>query len=95
MNGTYIVLYILHLQNITNHIISEEIQQMQLLVERFVPLSSHFKILLVSISEKAFKFERTGFLSNLTYGIDHLTDHLLDSENHIYVLPRLFKKAQI
>ena len=45
---------------------------MQILVERFVPLSSQFKIILVSISEKAFKFERTGFFSNLTYGIDHL-----------------------
>ena len=75
MNGTYIVLYILHLQNITNPVISEENPTDAILVEIFVPLSSHFKISLVPISQKAFKFERTGFLSNLTHGIDHLTDH--------------------
>ena len=51
---------------------------MQFLVERFVPrLSSQFKIILVSISEKAFKFERTGFLSNSTYRIDHLIQKII------------------
>ena len=50
---------------------------MQFLVERFVPLSSQFKIILVSISKKAFKFERTGFLSNLTDGIDHLIQKII------------------
>ena len=50
---------------------------MQFLVERFVPLSSQFKIILVFISEKAFKFKRTGFFSNLTYDIDHLIQKIL------------------
>ena len=50
---------------------------MQFLVERFVPLSSQFKMMLVSISKKAFKFERTGFLSNLTDGIDHLIQKII------------------
>ena len=62
---------------------------MQFLVERFVPLRSQFKIILMSISKKAFKFEGTGFLSNLTDGIDHLIQKI------IFVLPRLFKEAQI
>ena len=61
---------------------------MQFLVERFVPLSSQFKIILVSISEKDFKFERTGFFSNLTYGVDHLIQKLV-------FMSRLFEKAQI
>ena len=39
---------------------------MQFLVERFVPrLSNQFKLIVVSISEKAFKFERTGFFFKL------------------------------
>ena len=38
------------------------------MVERFVPLSSQFKITLVSISKKAFKFKRIGFFSKLTDG---------------------------
>ena len=50
---------------------------MQFLLERFVPLSSQFKIILVSIDEKASKFERTGFVSNLTYGIDHLVHKIV------------------
>ena len=50
---------------------------MQFLVERFVPLSSQFEIILASICEKAFKFERTGFFSNLTYGIDHLIQKIV------------------
>ena len=50
---------------------------MQFLVERFVPLSSQFKIILVSIRKKAFKFERIGFLSNLTDGIDHLIQKII------------------
>ena len=50
---------------------------MQFLVERFVSLSSQFKIILVSISEKAFKFERTGIFLNLTYGIDHLIQKIV------------------
>ena len=74
--------------SIVLYIISEGIQQIQFLVERFVPLSSQFKIIPVSTSEKPFQFERTGFFSNLTYGIGHLIQK-------IYVLPRLFKKAQI
>ena len=61
---------------------------MQFLVERFVPLSSQFKIILVSISEKAFKFERIGFFSNLTYGIDHLIQKII-------FISYLVKKAQI
>ena len=43
----------------------------------------------MSISKKAFKFEGTDFLSNLTDGIDHLIQKI------IFVLPRLFKEAQI
>ena len=50
---------------------------MQFLEERFVPLSSQFKIILASISEKAFKFERTGFFPNLAYGIDHLIQKIV------------------
>ena len=51
---------------------------MQFLVERSVPLSSQLKIILLSISEKAFKFERTGSFSNLTYGIDqHLIQKII------------------
>ena len=50
---------------------------MQFLVERFVPLNSQFKIILMSISKKAFKFERTGFFSNLTDGIDHLIQKII------------------
>ena len=64
------------LENISNHIISEG-KQMQFLVERFVPLSRQFKIILVPISKKAFKFERTGFFSNLTDGIDHLIQKII------------------
>ena len=64
---------------------------MQFLVERFVPLSSQFKIILVSITKKAFNVERTGFLPNLTDGIDHLIQKII----FIYVLPCLFKEAQI
>ena len=45
---------------------------MQFLVERFVALSSQFKIILVPVNEKAFKFEPTGFFSHFTYGIDNL-----------------------
>ena len=45
------------LQNITNHIISEGYPTDAILVERFVPLSNQFKIILMSISKKAFKFE--------------------------------------
>ena len=52
---------------------------MQFFVERFVPLSSQFKIILVSISKKAFKFERTGFFSTLTDGIDHLIQKIFMS----------------
>ena len=50
---------------------------MQFLVERFVPISSQFKIILVPISRKASKFERTGFFSNLTDGIDHLIQKMI------------------
>ena len=50
----------------------KEIQQMQFLAEGFVALSSQFKIILVSINKKAFKFEPAGFFSKLTYGIDNL-----------------------
>ena len=38
---------------------------MQFLVERFVALSSQFKIILVSINEKALKFEPAGFFFKL------------------------------
>ena len=55
---------------------------MQLLVKRFVPLSSKFKIILVSISEKAFKLEKAGFFPNLTYGIDYMIQKIM-----FYVLP--------
>ena len=48
---------------------------MQFLVERFFPLSSQFKIILVPISKKAFKFERTGFF--LSYDIDHLIQKIV------------------
>ena len=41
---------------------------MQFLVERFVLLSNQFKITLVSVSKKTFKFKRIGFFSNLTDG---------------------------
>ena len=61
---------------------------MQFLVERFVPLSSQFKTILVFISEKDFKFERIGLFSNLNYGIDHLIQKIL-------FISHLFKKAQI
>ena len=50
---------------------------MQFLVEKFVPLSSQFKIILVSIREKALKFERTDFFKNLTYGINHLIQKIV------------------
>ena len=56
---------------------------MQFSVERFVPLNSQFKIILVSIREKAFKFEITVFFFKLD-----LWHRSLDSENRIYVLPR-------
>ena len=46
-------------------------------MERFVPLSGQFKIILVSITEKAFKFEKTGVFSNLTYDIDHLIQKIV------------------
>ena len=65
---------------------------MQFLVERFVPLSSQFKIILVPISKKAFKFERIGFFSNLTDDIDHLIQkiifmsHLISSRKLIFEL---------
>ena len=49
---------------------------MQFLVERFVPLSSQFKIILVSTSEKPFQFERTGFFFKLD-----LWHWSFDSEN--------------
>ena len=56
---------------------------MQFLGNRFVSLSSKFKIILLSVSEKAFKLVKTGFFSNLTYGIDHL----IQIENYILCLP--------
>ena len=61
----YIVLYILHCKISLIIKFKKEIQQRQFLVERFVPLSSQFKIILVPISKKAFKFERTGFFFEL------------------------------
>ena len=39
---------------------------MQFLMKRFVPLSSKFKMILVSISEKASKLEKIGIFSNFT-----------------------------
>ena len=50
---------------------------MQFLVERFVPLSSHFKIILVSTGKKLSSFKEQGFFSNLTYGIDHLIEKIV------------------
>lgn len=56
---------------------------MWFLVERLVPqimqhnrqqIQNQYK---VSISEKAFQFERTVLLSNLTYGIDHMIRKML------------------
>ena len=48
---------------------------MQFLLKRFVSLSSKFKIIVLSISEKVFKLVKTGFFSNLTY--DNLTSNLI------------------
>ena len=53
---------------------------------RFADVRAKF---LVSTREKASKFERTCLFSNLNYGIDHLIQKI------IFVLPCLFKKAQI
>ena len=64
---------------------------MQFLVERFVPLSSQFKIILESISKKAFKLERTGFCSNLTDGIDHLIQKIISYLCLTLSLPRKLK----
>ena len=71
------LLYILHCKISLIIYFLKEIQQMQFLVERFVPLSSQLKITLVSISKKAFKFKRIGFFSNLTDGIDHLIQKII------------------
>ena len=49
------------LQNISKHIISEGNPTDAMFGGEFVPLSSQFKIILLSINEKAFKFERTSF----------------------------------
>ena len=50
---------------------------MQFLVERFVPLSSQFKIILVSTGKKLSSLKEQGFFSNLTYGIDHLIQKMV------------------
>ena len=50
---------------------------MQFLVDRFVPLSSQFKTILVSISEKLSSLKELFFFSNLTYGIDHLIQKIV------------------
>ena len=64
MNGTYSTVYSA-LQNITNHIISEG-----------NPTDAIFGgETLVSISKKAFKFNR--LFSNLTDGIDHLIQKII------------------
>ena len=50
---------------------------MQFLVERFVPLSSQFKIILVSTGKKLSSLKEQVFFSNLTYGIDHLIQKMV------------------
>ena len=50
---------------------------MQFLVERFVPLSSQFKIILVSTGKKLSSLKEQRFFSNLTYGIDHLIQKIV------------------
>ena len=50
---------------------------MQFLVERFVPLSSQFKIILVSTGKKLSSLKEKRFFSNLTYGIDHLIQKIV------------------
>ena len=51
---------------------------MQFLVERFVPLSSQFKIILVSTGKKLSSLKEQGFFSNLAYGIiDYLIQKIV------------------
>ena len=51
---------------------------MQFLVEKFVPLSSQFKITLVSTGKKLSSLKEQGFFSNLAYGIiDHLIQKIV------------------
>ena len=50
---------------------------MQFLVERFVPLRSQFKIILVSTGKKLSSLKEQRFFSNLTYGIDHLIQKIV------------------
>ena len=50
---------------------------MQFLVERFVPLRSQFKIILVSTGKKLSSLKEQVFFSNLTYGIDHLIQKMV------------------
>ena len=78
------------LQNISNQIILVGNPIDPILVQRFFRLSSQFKIILASISERAFKFEKTGFFSDLTYDINQLIQKVI-----FYDLPWLFKNAQI
>ena len=81
------------MQNISNHIVSEGNQTDAIfggeICSSKMPIQNNTSV--YAISQKAFKLERTGLFSNL---ID-LWHWSLDSENRIYVLPRLFKKAQI
>ena len=51
---------------------------MQFLVERFVPLSSQFKIILVSTGKKLSSLKEQDFFSNLASGIiDHLIQKIV------------------
>ena len=96
MNGWYLYSSIgtvySALQNITNHIISEGYPTDAISGgEICSSISSQFKIILESISKKAFKLERTGFCSNLTDGIDHLIQKIISYLCLTLSLPRKLK----